>query len=275
MFSAQVSLLILPLLFGAVAHGQSEADLRKENDRLKERVLECETEIAALLRRIQLLEESARTAPSTRPLAEPAPAPSTVPTSESTPSAQLDIDPTLIPEESSDPDEIIHYERLRYIHVFGGNPLSKGSSSTDITRFQQQLDGWTVSEARLWRKTTARWTLRVTRSVRARDGHWTVEAAQPIPVPTKGEKQLTTRVEPVIPIQFTLKPRQGDSIRDALEGNGLVSVEGFVRLNLRMDEERPSAGAFSHQSRPFIGPYCDAVIGLDVQTITITRKDSP
>ncbi len=254
------------------AAAQSDTDLRRENDRLRDRVKELEGQIESLEARLRLLEEATRppsgasptpaappapdSAPSPAPL-EPAPAPAVIqPTIE---------DPSELPVVLESASLLIHFERLRYIQEFGANPVGLADSSSAIKNTQRRIDAWTVEEAKAWRKVRVDWRLTVGQATRARDGEWSVIAEESLSA--ADVKARDARGDPPIPVRFMLKSRHGDRLRATLEAGGELLVSGLVRLNLRMDPDRAAPGAFKQNQRPYIGPFCDAVIGLSIESV--------
>ncbi|MDA0802623.1 MAG: hypothetical protein O2819_02570 [Planctomycetota bacterium] len=263
---------MLLLVTGTGAHAQSDAELRRENEQLRERLLALEQELEALKARIAALEGAPTRDPGAAPDPVPEapgtpagqdPGPSTPPISKD-PAHQIE-DATVIPSIAASPDEIIAYERLRYVARFGTNPYNVTDEPAQLKRVLREIDAWSISEAKAWQRTTVQWRLRVDRATRARDGQWSVMASEPL---SDGDRQARdARGETVIPITFTLNRRIGDRLRDTLEAGGEVIVEGKVRLNVRLDPDRPAAGIFRQNLRPYIGPFCDAVVGLEVDVI--------
>lgn len=254
------------------AAAQSDTELRRENDRLRDRVKELEAQIEALEARLRLLEEATRPASGTSPPTTPSPAPESergLPPTDTAPgpippTPTID-DPSELPVNLESTALLIHFERLRYIEEFGANPVGLAASSSAIRNVQRRIDAWTVEEAKAWRKVRVDWRLVVREATRARDGEWSIIAEE-----LQSDEAIKARDaagDPPIPVRFTLKSKQGDRMRGTLESGGELMVSGLIRLNLRMDPDRAAPGAFRQNQRPYIGPFCDAVIGLSVESI--------
>lgn len=271
-------LLALTFLTGT-ATAQSDAELRRENERLRERIRELEERIKALEEALQSSPTTPTATPPTEsPKATDGEAPTVPPTPTPPPTPPAPQPPKIsnpmeLPEEATSAAVVVEYERLRYLSEFGAAPVELGANPGAQQQFLKRLDAWTIAEAKAWRRVNVAWTLRLVRAVRSRDGSWAVTGVE-AETPEQAQARQD-RGEPEVPIQFTLRPRQGDRIRGPLESLDSMRVTGTLLLNLRMDPDRAVPGPFRQNSRPFVGPYCDAVFSIQVKTVEPISFDGP
>lgn len=257
--SLAIAALVLPVLIGAPrahAQGESPADLRRENDTLRNRVAQLEaantkleqdnrrlqkrvTQLEAQLARLQAENNKLRAQGAT-----PANSPSAPASSPGDSQAKLPADPL------SCPPALLKALKAKYKEEFAGRTI------TDMNRADYIKD-------------VRRWALQMRREFRDRVT-WTVEI-DPADVP--GDDKLPVKLRVVDP--DTHEPYHADPVsvdlgystrRVMLEPDKKFWVlEGVFFADPSVNPNREAAGTMDYPA--FIGPFAEFKFGLSVRSI--------
>lgn len=234
------------------AHAQSDAELRRENQRLAARVAELERELEAALRRIRDLEtENAALrdmSGGSRPSAPPA-----------------DEEKVSIDESKPDasPRALLAALKKKYEESFNDQPMGDSPDSRERALYLRGLEQWQARMTREMRQ-TVEWHVRILSQVTAGDKGATLElqALDPKYGTPLGEPFLAT-----LPKNRARPVDQGGLTRTYV-------VRGVATPRIRINPNRPAVGPVDNPK--FIGPFAELSLREVLLEITgVTPAEPP
>ncbi len=246
--------IVLPLFFiGAPVSvsAQSANELRQENERLRARVAELDSQLQRATRRISRLETEIRKLRQSRPGAE---APEGTPRDGNDPgevSADLPEDPF------SAPDSMYQALHKEYEQELGAEPRE---TAAEIGRFKRKAQGW-ARKAALRHRKPVQWLLRV---IDMQPG----EGRQELVV-TLAVLNQQTRQPIGVPFDLTVNRRETARFEDAGK-NALVEIAGVFAAKPRYDAEAEASGVFNVPR--LVGPYVVFDFDLSINSLQVIQE---
>lgn len=226
---------------------ESDAELRRENQRLQTQVRDLETDLKAARDRIDELEEDVQRL--RRQLAS-ARKPSTLPP---LPTDEVSIDES---DPAASPRALINAVQANYGEALG--ELEAGSpGDSENAVYIRELRSW-VAVANRQFQSRIKWHVRVEDMVAGRRAYEITAIA----VDPKTGAKLGA---PFSFITSRTLARRMEEIRQRGKLDEPLVLTGVVRPNIAINSERRQRGPFDHPH--FLGPYAEMTVGVEAQSV--------
>ncbi len=224
---------IMLLLPASQASAQSDADLRRENQRLAARVAELEKELEAALQRIRDLEAQNAALRGSA-------------TGGRQPSDPVEPEKVSIDEAKPDasPRALLAALKKNYEESFKSQSMGEAPGSRERSMYLRSVEQWHARMAREMRQ-TVEWHVRIVTQVASGDKGYTLElqAIDPRHGTHLGDPFLAT-----LPKNRARPIEQGGTAR-------VYVVRGVVTPRLRLNPDRTSVGPVDNPK--FVGPFSE------------------